>query len=179
MASCPEGHALPFKSPSGECTPLYCAVPPITAPPPEAQSLFPTESREDGVDYSEKLEKRQIDKALVREAIRNKALGVPRELPEGTAAEEFVDQQLTKWSSPAAMEVIGRLRFGNDDQRYRAAKDILAATGHGPKEAGGRMGALIILQADGAQVLTAPWRRKKVKEIETVEGTVVSAKEDK
>jgi hypothetical protein len=129
------------------------------------------------VDYSEKLEQRQLAKAMVREAIRNKALGIPKELPEGAAADEFVDSAFTKWSVPAALTIIGRLRFGNDEQQYRAAKDILAATGHGPKEAGTRMGALIVIQGDGTKVVAAPWRRK-AKKAETVDALPAKNEDD-
>lgn len=154
---CPEGHDLPNRTPAGECTPLYCAVPPPNAPPVTA--IVPVEEREDGVEYAEKLEQRHLQKALVREALRDKQLKVPKGL-KGAAAEAFVDAHLTELSVLAAKEYERALRFGDDSQRMKAAQAVLAATGHGPKESSSSGGALIVIQGDASVALAPPWRRQ-------------------
>lgn len=159
LPRCPEGHILPNKTDSGNCTGLFCAEPGDGAPPESA--LVPPERRAPNVDYSGDAEQKYVDKALVRESIRAKALGTPKNLT-GAAAERFVEDKLVELSVPAVMELAGRLRFGDDDQRYKAAKDVLAATGHGPRDAANLGGALIVIQANGgAEAKVSRWRRKK------------------
>ena len=146
---------------------MRCAEPPSSAPPDS--SLVPYEEREEGVEYSGKLEQRHVDKALVREAIRNKALKVPATL-KGGAAEKWADDKLVELLPLAISVYEERLRFGNDEQRFKAAKEVAAATGRGPREAGGRVGALIIIQTNGEQA-TVPRYLRKPKPADVVDTT--------
>lgn len=157
---CPDGHNLPHETESGQCTPMYCAAPSRSSSDPDVSAIV-VRGGDDKADYSGTDEERHVNKGLVKEAIRNKALKVPTGL-KGAAAEQHVDGKLTELSVAAVAVLEERLRFGNDDQRYRAARDVLAATGHGPREAGGRVGALIIIQANGEQSTLPPWKRKPV-----------------
>lgn len=155
--NCPEGHTLPYETEAGQCTPMRCAAPSPLAPP--ESSLVPVEGRVEGVDYSGESEKRFVDKALAREAIRNSTLKVPKGLT-GAAAEAWSDKRLAELLPIAVSVYEERLRFGNDEQRFKAAKEIAAANGRGPREAGGRVGALIIIQANGEQATTPRYLRK-------------------
>lgn len=146
---------------------MRCAAPPDSAPPDS--SIVPYEEREQGVEYSEKLEQRHVDKALVREAIRNKALKVPAGL-KGAAAEKWSDDKLVELLPLAVSVYEERVRFGNDDQRWKAAQAIAAANGRGPRETGGRVGALIVIQANGDQA-TVPRYLRKPKPVEVVDVT--------
>jgi hypothetical protein len=136
----------------------------------------PYEEREQGVEYSEKLEQRHVDKAIVREAVRNKMLKVPANL-KGGAAEKWADDKLVELLPLAVSVYEERLRFGNDEQRFKAAKEVAAATGRGPREAGGRIGALIVIQANGADA-TVPRYLRKPKPVDVVDVTAKAEPKD-
>lgn len=105
----------------------------------------------------EEQEQKQLDRMELRHLLRKKYLGTPDGL-EGQSAETYVEAQLTKMLVPAVDEVRFRLKTGNDDQRYQAAKDVLAAKGYGPKEAGnGNVSPILILRPTEGGVLIAPW----------------------
>lgn len=177
---CPEGHALPHETEAGQCTPMYCAEPPSSAPPPEASAIVPYEDRPKGkTDLSGNNEEQFVQKALVREAVRNKHLKVPKDL-KGAAADAYVDSKMTELSVHATAVMEEALRFGPSlDTRMRAAKEVLAATGHGPREPGGRVGALIIIQANGEQSTLPPWKRAKVTVVDAPTVTVAPKEPDK
>ncbi len=151
---CPAGHSLPFIGPLGACTPMYCSEQKTEA---EAQDVPVSD-----LASSDQSEAGAMQKALERERARAKVLKTPKGLV-GAAAEEFVGTKMTELSVLAAMELEGQLRFGNDAARKDAAKTVLAATGHGPKDAQQAFGALIVIQAkDGSVSNLPPWRRKKL-----------------
>lgn len=166
---CPQGHSLPHETEAGQCTPMYCVEPPDRAPPSELAAVIPPEQRHAQTDLSGKGEEQFVQKALVRESVRNKALKVPAGL-KGAQAEAWTDAKMVELSVHAAAVMEEALRFAPSmDTRMRAAKEVLAATGHGPREAGGRVGALIIIQANGEQATLPPWKRKKIEVVDAVD----------
>lgn len=153
---CPANHELPHGTPNGECTPVYCS-----------EQKFDTE--ETGLTVAEEAESpdeaADIEKALAREKARLKALKIPKGL-KGGDAEAFVTEKMTELSVLAVADLEGQLRFGNDRARAAARREVLQATGHGPKEGAVGGGALIVIQAgDGSVSTLPPWKRKRPRQI--------------
>lgn len=160
MTKCPNEHALPHNTEWGQCTPIGCAedrAPPSHSPEQRAMTArrAPPESVE--VAAAKTMAKNE---ALRR--LRHEKLDVPSGL-EGADAEKYVETKLTKLLPAAAAEYEYRLNYGNDNERWDAAKEVMAAKGFGRKEAGsGSVSPIMLIQiTDGGGVLVAPWDRNK------------------
>lgn len=157
---CPAGHKLPRQGQFGQCTPMYCGDTNnvVDLAVVGENHLTPLAADEDA--------EVELETALKRERARHKLTKPPRGL-KGAQAEEYVTEKLAELSVLAIHEQEAQLRFGDPAARGRTAKEILAATGHGPKEGGGAPGALIVINANGEQSTLPPWRRKKGQVVES------------
>lgn len=120
---CPAGHELPNSIGGLECSSAQCAeaLAPSSAPSPSLAGK----------------EEKQFDQEVLYarrgENYRRKLVPVPEGLV-GAEADEFVERRITELQPVAIAEVERQLRFGNDTERGKAARDLLDAGGHGKKD---------------------------------------------
>lgn len=190
--SCPKGHALPHDTERGQCTPIYCAdntakvsAAPLTKngrPRSDKKRLTKIQTAEvvavlTGSTSIEDAARTAANEQLAVHAgkliARQTFLKVPQGLTDA-AAEEWADKKLINLLPDAIAEAEYRLKLGDDDQRWSAAKQILESTGRGKKEAmnGGASPLVIINMGAGSKL---PWSTKPVGG-ELVEGGVVNEK---
>lgn len=168
---CPNGHGLPFSTAAGECTPVHCALAEVVRSKVQQMAQKARVEMGDNPDENSseamKSEAKAVQRAMAREIARLTAMGVPEGLT-GTEAERWVDKKQTELSVLAVAEAEYRLRWGDDDERWEAAKFIQDATGHGKKEAQkAAMTNVIVIQGN----LELPFRKTK----ELPKGEVVDA----
>lgn len=157
---CPRGHRLPFNTPKGQCTPLYCAAPDMKALKQEAnETQKAVDKALADVDNAENAESNKLDLAEARLRERFKRLNVI-ESDDPVAVEEWADKKMTQLLKPAMAVLEGRLRWGNDDQQWQAVQQVLNSTGRGKREAIGNMTAPIVIVADPNSALTNPWLQR-------------------
>jgi hypothetical protein len=156
---CPRGHALPHHTAAGDCTPLYCAYPPVRNPRPKAlvADLHPhgkTERKD-----LQALEVRRVDLASDRADARKKYLKTPDGLT-GPEAESYVTRKMVDLTPMAVAELEFQLMLGDDKARMDAARDVLDRAGFGKKESGGiAAGPLLLINVGGGQV-DLPWLKR-------------------
>lgn len=172
---CPKGHILP----NGDCTPLFCgneagkaglrALKKSKVQLPRPKNQLPAEFAEQKelppsvqTDAALTREHTVVSSAAARHKVRREFMKVPEGL-QGADADKYVEEKLVELGPLAIAEIEYILRYGGDEQRYKAAKDVLAASGHGPKEAAAAVGALIVLTGDAT---VAPWKKGKVQVID-------------
>jgi hypothetical protein len=173
---CPEGHSLPNRAHNGNCTPIWCAGKAVRADKPDIKKkaeIVKTQLKAlkkavakggDDVELSA-----TIQRAGTRRNARLEAVNFPEKPMEGGEAEDWADKKLVSLLPEAVAELEYKLKFGDDDQREKAADKIMQATGRGKREGTGGGGSLftVILgtTAEGAPV---PWMQrvtpKKLKE---------------
>jgi hypothetical protein len=200
---CPKGHLLPNKTNRGSCTPIYCAD---TQGSKSARSKTENvvrkaindvrEKVKEGADeHLDKLIKKddpyaslkknsavegkldesvRIGKAAGRFAARMSVLDVPN--VKGKEAEAWADERLVDLLPLAVAEKEFELKFGDDEQRSKAADRILEANGRGKRENQVASAPTILLIGNGPQgQLDAPWiKRLPAKQIP--EGVTVDEK---
>lgn len=106
--------------------------------------------------------------AVGRDLARRKLLGFPEGKLEGADAEEWADKKIVEMLPLAVAELEFQLKYGDDEQRAKAANKVLDATGRGKRENGaGAVAPIIMIQSGAAFQL--PW----VKDVKTVESIVV------
>lgn len=168
--NCPKGHKLPNTAAYGQCTPLYCG-----------EEKDETAS----IGKVKKVRKPKATKAAPQEAPTEVALTVPDfeiraargrqdfvKMPqglEGAAAEAWADTKMVNLTPLALAELEYQLVLGDNDERWRAAKQVLESTGRGKKEQSGA-GVSPILIINGA-ALVKPWSPKA--KVEITEGEIV------
>jgi hypothetical protein len=159
---CPAGHRLPHRTDLGRCTALYCAgyqkrvkengkVTKVRQA--EIQTLLAPEPVED-VQTEEKAAITRMDS---RRMARREYFGAPTKL-QGADAEEWGDKKLVELVPEAVAELEYQLKLGDDEQRFRAAKQVLDSTGRGKREVGaGGSSPIIMLVGAGPGPVQAPW----------------------
>lgn len=169
---CPQGHAIPHDGRNGQCSPLFCGdiadVVALSVVEQNPATALDTVSAD---------EEQSAAQALAREKVRRRLVDAPKGL-DGGQADEYTADRLARLTVEAVRELEWQLRFGSSSERAKAAQQILAATGHGPKESGGSVGALIVIQSSGEASVLPPWKRKKKAEVVDAEATVVEPDED-
>ncbi len=130
------------------------AVEPVKQSPQGApQKLLPIPGSREEATLFENLAKASLEKRLA-------LAGVPKDLT-GAAAEDFAVKKQLENLPVAVAEAEYRLKYGDDDQRWEAAKWFADATGHGKKETGqGGGSAVIIIQGMGTAGGQLPWMQK-------------------
>lgn len=176
-ARCPTGHALPHHTNLGQCTPLFCAVPPAKGPkrdgpayPGRGQSYGVAETalsssksaKDDRAKEKRDLisaEKRRLGYANDRRRVREEYIKVPKNL-SGPEAEAYVTKRLVELTPYAVAELEYQLLYGDDRQRAEMMKEALDRTGFGVKDGGGSaVGPVLIINASGGQ-LNVPWAQR-------------------
>jgi len=149
---CPKGHRLPHQTNRGNCTPDWCAG----RAGKDAKQPATLAKRIDEVPALAGVEEQnRIVKAETRRKARLKAVEFPETPLEGGAAEEWADKEIIKLLPEAVAELKFNLRYGDDQQREKAADKILAATGRGKKESGGG-GAIFNVVVGAGSIPGAP-----------------------
>lgn len=105
-----------------------------------------------------------------RHAARKAMVRVPENL-EGSAANDWAAGRMLQLAPRAVAEAEYRLRFGDDDQRWEAAKFVMDATGHGKRDANGNMAMKPSIVVLGG--IRLPWLPKQVEK--QIEDAVVVA----
>lgn len=120
---CPGGHELPHAVGGIDCGSDACAIDfvPASAPSPAL------------INNEEKQFEKEVDRALRTERYRRELVPVPVGLT-GADADDFVERRITELQPVAIAEMERQLRFGNDTERGKAARDLLDAGGHGKKD---------------------------------------------
>lgn len=159
--NCPKGHKLPNTAEFGQCTPLYCggdkddtaSIGKVKkAKARKVRKVPPTEGALTLPDNNE-------DEIAVRSArSRQDFVKMPQDL-EGAAAEAWADAKMVNLTPLALAELEYQLVLGDNDERWRAAKQVLESTGRGKKEQSVN-GASPILIINGA-ALIKPWSKEK------------------
>lgn len=174
---CPRNHKLPHKTPSGECTPVYCAA--VTRGQSkewrsgaearttsttkkvkaEVKSLIVADEARAAAQVAEEPALAEEIEAtrLMKQQHRFKmdALEIPHGL-EGEEAEQFADKRLVKLLPAAIGELEWMLKFGDEKQRQDAAKQVMDSTGRGKRELAGASTPSIIINLSPGMSL--PWR---------------------
>jgi hypothetical protein len=124
---CPAGHELPNTEAGMECSSAQCA---LTLTPGSAPSPLL-------VNHEDRQFDKEVQTAQRGETYRRRLVPVPEGLT-GADADDFVERRITELQPVAIAEMERQLRFGNDAERGKAARDLLDAGGHGKKD---RLGA--------------------------------------
>lgn len=174
---CPGGHALPNHTKHGQCTPIYCAL-----TRDDADDETPEEAEErvargkEKKDSEKELEQKRLMRTQMRAQMRAELVPVPGNL-KGGDAEAWTGQRMVELSPYALAEMEFQLKYGDDEQRARAAARILDSTGHGKKDlATGGATIVINMSGQGASLgAVLPWRQQGAIQAptpKTVEGVV-------
>lgn len=158
---CPEQHHLPHHTTFGDCTPLYCADAPKDRPTNGNGKLVTTSlAKADGkaIQDMAELEQRRVELAFRRAKARNRILQVPDGL-QGADAEAYADKRLVEMLPYAAAELEFQLRYGDDNQRGRAANEVMDRTGRSKKDGGGHVGPLMVINV-GPDGMSLPWLKR-------------------
>lgn len=174
--SCPGGHELPHTTQRGSCTPLRCAETgskaPFTdvvaakkrAPAREERAIKPVKEADEG-----------FEEADVHFQLRARKLGLPLAM-DGDASEAWATKRLDELRAVAVADMEWDLKYGNEQQRREARRDLLDATGMRKKEGGGNIvpSMTIVFGSD----MQAPEWLKRAATQQITEGAVVK-KDDK
>lgn len=160
---CPGGHGLPNHTNKGQCTPIYCALTTDDAdeetPEQEVERVARGKEKKDS---EKELEQKRLMRTQMRAAMRQELVPVPAGL-KGGDAEAWTGARLVELSPYAVAEMEFQLKYGDDEQRARAAARVLDSTGHGKKDlATGGATIVINMSGQGAQSIGAilPWRQQ-------------------
>ena len=185
--SCPAGHKLPNMTPTGQCTPIYCGavegglLPPAKKARKARKTLAASNEQTAERVSSEQVVAQSAEERMLEEeaanplnraasslARRQEFFKVPQGL-SGDEAEKYADTKLINLLPDAVAELEYRLKLGDDDQRWSAARQVFESTGRGKKDipAGGASPIIIL---NGSGITQLPWSTKK----SVVEGEVVS-----
>lgn len=179
---CPGGHELPFKGPTGDCTPVRCSMTSrqraarketkgekkvIVALPAKAVDALlkvdapaPLAIDDDSDDRRQALAAKQYEKW-------RQFIGVKDDL-QGDEAEKWSDAKLTNLLPVAVAQVESDLKYGSPEQRARAADKILNANGRGKRDPiTASAPPIVINMVNGGDL---PWRQAS--KVEVVEGSV-------
>lgn len=142
---CPSGHELPHAIDDLECSSAQCAssIEVTSAPSPPL------------VGNEERQFIKEVETAQRGESYRRKLVPVPVGLV-GAEADEFVERRITELQPVAIAEMERQLRYGNDTERGKAARDILDAGGHGKKDRLGVGANMIIINMGGSSGSNPP-----------------------
>ena len=157
MLYCPQGHRLPHHTGKGQCTAIYCADPTskrgITAEERKVEDALVA----DETAHPEDAETTRIALAQRRLEAKLRKLGVP-ETEDPAAIEEWADKRMVQMLKKAVAEVDARLSWGDDDQRWEAAQQVLSSTGRKSRETGvGGSSPIIIINGTGGSAGDLPW----------------------
>lgn len=174
--SCPGGHTLPNFTKQGQCTPLRCAESGVKAPfvdvlkakkrekaAPE-RAIQPVKEADEG-----------FEEADVHFQLRARKLGLPQGM-DGDASEAWATKRLDELRAVAVADMEWDLKYGNEQQRREARRDLLDATGMRKKEASGNIVPSMTIVFSGEAA--APEWLKRAATQQLTQGTVVK-KEDK
>lgn len=160
MLYCPEGHRLPHHTGKGQCTGAYCAD------PESKRTLTSTERKTEDVlvqaehDDPDAAESTRIALAERRLKVKLQKLGVP-DTEDTAAIEEWADAKMIQMLKTAVAEVDARLRWGNDDERWEAAQQVLSSTGRKARDGGmGGAAPIIIINGSGGGGENLPWVKR-------------------
>lgn len=198
---CPSNHTLPYKSPGGECTPLYCmASEAPLKPPPKAPSLgkkltlratqTATDNATDAIDTLYPPDQSDLGKMAVRtqanvgahEEAASMGSAVGRRLArqqylkapedlEGDEAERWAKAKMVALKPEAAVAYEEALKFGDRKERMEAARLVLD---HDKKEAQLAHSAPIVIQIADPSSIRLPWAMPPIGSTTTAMATVVS-----
>lgn len=102
-------------------------------------------------------ESTRISLAERRLKVKLQKLGVP-DTDDTAAIEEWADKKMVQMLKTAVAEVDARLRWGDDDQRWEAAQQVLSSTGRKSRENGiGGAAPIIIINGSGTGGVDLPW----------------------
>lgn len=197
---CPNHHRLPHRTKHGECTPVHCPakpelasdyvennkVKPAIQESSAAADLILSETVDLGaiekvdVKVAREANAQKIDtltkltNAAARAASRKAFFKVP-DFKDAAEAEAWSQARAAILLPDAIAELEYQLKLGDDTQRRDAARDFLDINGMRKREAGGSIGATIILNLGGKEL---PWAQKVVEKLvpSTVDGSTAPTK---
>jgi hypothetical protein len=190
---CPKGHALPYRTNRGNCTPLFCAGSKSNnqpkAPGPASLSVkaeakdLATIATDMGADDLAVLDETvsKIAKASTRHKARMAYVKVP-EFADAKEREKWVENKKSELVPLALADVEYALKLGDSQERERARKEVLEMTGHGRRDSGGgSTSPLIILTGVTGNPGDNPWIRRIDKDGKELpaNATVIDAGEKK
>lgn len=135
---CPNGHELPNTEDGVECSSAQCALELVTTTP-----VSPVLANHEDRQFDN-----EVKTALRGENYRRKLVPVPEGLT-GADADDYVERRITELQPVAIAEMERQLRFGNDTERGKAARDLLDAGGHGKKDRLGVGANMIVINMSG------------------------------
>ncbi len=160
MLYCPKGHRLPTYTPKGQCTGVYCADESFAVAERKltkeerAHDTALVESEEADPVAADSLHIHRAERLL---AARLKALGIT-ESEDPAEIEAWADKKLLSMLKTAIAEMDGRLRWGDDKERWEAAQQVLSSTGRGKRGEGiSGTSPIIIVAGDSNGRISLPW----------------------
>ena len=134
------------------------------APAQEERSIKPVKEADAGFEEAE-----------VHFQLRARKLGLPAGM-DGDASEKWATKRLDELRAVAVADIEWDLKYGNEQQRREARRDLLDATGMRKKEGGGNIVPSMTI-VFGSDVQAPEWLKRAATQ-QIAEGTVVK-KEDK